>query len=510
VDKEKLSYLWDFGDGETSTEPVVTHIYEKGGEYTVTLKVTDSSGLPCDSGMTSQTIYVNTPPVAAFSAPDLVCAKDTVTFDAGATKDDTPENLSYTWSFGDGAHEQGKRVTHTYDEGGTYKVGLVVDDNSDTACSTDSLHKTIRVNTAPVAVAGQDISMCLKSLDDDYTVVLNGSSSRDADGDDLKYMWDLGDGNTAEGSKVTHVYKTGGTYKVTLTVDDGSGLSCSRSTDSLKIDLNKAPVAVLNGDEKACTGQSVSFDGSASKTEPGETLSYDWSFGDGKTATGARVNHSYQEGGKYTVLLTVDDGRGTDCSTSSAALSVDVNSRPSAKLDEVKKTCVGETVRFDASASRDPDGDRLGYFWDFGDGTTEKGSSRASHVCGKGGSYTVSVTVDDGQDSSCSTASDSVNVSVNTPPDAMMQITKACCVDMEQKFNASSSKDPDGDSLSYFWDFGDGTTATGSSVSHTYTEPGNYKVFLKVDDGSGTECSSAYATDFIKVNAKPVPVIKIR
>jgi len=120
------------------------------------------------------------------------------------------------------------------------------------------------------------------------------------------------------------------------------------------------------------------------------------------------------------------------------------------------------------------------------------------------------VTVDDGKDSPCSGASDAIKVKVNTPPDAMMNITKACCVDMEQQFTAQSSKDPDGDTLSYFWDFGDGSTATGSSVSHTYTEPGNYKVFLKVDDGSGTECSTAYATDFIKVNAKPVPVIKIR
>ncbi|MFC1570857.1 PKD domain-containing protein [Candidatus Omnitrophota bacterium] len=510
VDKQDLSYLWDFGDGETSTDAVVTHIYEKGGEYTVSLKVTDSSGLPCDSGATSQKIYVNTPPVAAYSAPALVCAKDTVTFDASATRDDTPGNLSYLWSFGDGAHESGKKTSHTYDRGGKYNVTLTVDDNSGTACAIDSIQKSIKVNTAPVAVAGKDITMCLKSLSDEYAVVLNGSSSKDADGDNLTYTWNLGDGTTTEGAKVTHVYQKGGVYKVTLNVDDGSGLACSSDTDSLSVNLNKAPVAVAGSNKKVCTGQSVTFDGSASKTEAGETLSYEWSFGDGEKATGETVSHTYTRGGKHTAVLTVDDGRGTHCSISTDVVSVDVNSRPTAELAKVKDTCVGKKVNLDASASRDPDGDKLSYTWNFGDGTTTEGSSRVSHVYTKGGTYNVSVTVDDGQDSPCSGASDSIRVNVNTPPDAMMDVTKACCVDMEQKFSATSSKDPDGDKLSYFWDFGDGQTAEGANVTHTYTEPGNYKVFLKVDDGSGTECSAAYAAEFIKVNAKPVPVIKIR
>jgi len=357
VDKQDLSYLWSFGDGATSTEPVVTHIYEKGGEYTVSLQVTDSSGLPCDSGATSQKIYVNTPPVAAFSTPRLVCAKDTITLDASATRDDTPANLSYIWSYGDGGHGEGKNMTHTYNKGGEYKIILTVNDNSGTACSTDSIQKIIRVNTAPVAVAGRDITMCLKSLDEEYTVVLDGSSSKDADGDALTYRWTLGDGATAEGSKVTHVYKKGGTYKVTLNVDDSSGLACSSSADSLTVNLNKAPVAIAGSDKKVCTGQSVAFDGSGSKTEAGETLSYEWSFGDGGKATGETVSHSYSKGGKYTAILTVDDGRGTPCSTSSDVVYVNVNSRPSAELAKVKDTCVGKTVHLDASASRDPDGE---------------------------------------------------------------------------------------------------------------------------------------------------------
>ena len=510
IDKQPLSFLWNFGDGNTSTEPVVTHIYEKGGEYTVTLSVKDNSGLPCDSAVTSQKVYVNTAPVASLVAPDKVCLGSDVRLDASGTTDDTPQNLSYFWNFGDGERAEGKTVTHTYKKGGKYNVSLLVNDNSGTECATDSVQKVIHVNTAPIADAGKDISMCLKSLDQDYTVVLSGTGSRDPDGDSLNYVWNLDDGTTEQGATVTHVYKKSGTYNATLTVNDGSGLACSSASDSVKIDLNKAPMADAGKDIKACTSATVPFDGSGSKTEPGETLSYDWSFGDGATGTGVSPSHAYSKGGKYTVLLTVDDGKGTTCSKSSSAINVLVNSRPSAVIKEVADTCVGKKVMLDASASKDPDGDSLSYDWNFGDGTKTKGASQISHTYEKGGVYNVSVSVDDGKDSPCSMASDAIKVKVNSPPSAAMNISKACCVDMEQKFDASGSNDPDGDNLNYLWDFGDGTTGSGARVTHTYTEPGVYKVFLKVDDGSGTECSSAYATDHIKVNAKPVPVIEIK
>jgi len=122
VDKQNLSYLWDFGDGTTSTEPVITHIFERGGEYTVTLTVKDDSGLDCDSAVTSQRVFINTPPIAAFSLPSIVCTGDTVSIDASATTDDTPEKLTYKWNLGDGTSAEGSRVSHTYAKGGTYTV----------------------------------------------------------------------------------------------------------------------------------------------------------------------------------------------------------------------------------------------------------------------------------------------------------------------------------------------------------------------------------------------------
>jgi PKD repeat protein len=58
-------------------------------------------------------------------------------------------------------------------------------------------------------------------------------------------------------------------------------------------------------------------------------------------------------------------------------------------------------------------------------------------------------------------------------------------------FDGTKSSDPDGDPLTYLWDFGDGNTKSGAQVFHSFQKPGQYRVRLKVKDGRGTACSDA-------------------
>ncbi|MDP8234364.1 MAG: PKD domain-containing protein [Candidatus Saelkia tenebricola] len=511
LDKQELNFLWNFGDGTTSTEPITTHIYEKGGEYTVTLTVSNNSGLPCDTSTTSQNISVNTPPIADFSSPDLVCLSDTVYFDASSTFDDNPKKLTYSWNFGDGSRSQGKKVSHVYSKGGTYNVTLTVNDHSDTICDIDTIKKVVKVNTPPTARAGSNINRCLESLNEEYIVFLDGSRSKNPDGDTLSYAWNLGDGTILLGEKIKHIYETSGIYTVTLIVDDGIGLACSKASDTIIVNLNKPPVASAGNDRKACVGETVSFDGSDSKAEPGEKLSYKWNFGDGNESSGIRVNHTYEKGGKYPVTLAVNDNMDTACSTDMDTAFLRINSKPSAIITKVNDNCVDKEVYFNASGSNDPDGDTLSYTWNFGDGITEKvTSSKVVHTYKTGGSYVISVTIDDGSETACSSASDSSKIKINTPPVVKLNMIKLCCVDMEQKFDASQSFDTDRDTLSHTWYLGDGTHAKGAKISHAYTKPGTYRVILEVNDGSGTECSSNSITEIIKVHGNPVPIIEIR
>ena len=511
VTNRKLSFFWEFGDGNTSTLPVVTHVYNKGGSYTVRLTAKDDSGLGCDTGTITQTVKVNTPPKAHFTCPELACLADEITFDASKTTDDISTNLSYMWDFGDGTKAEGVKVKKKYTKGGTYKVSLLVDDNEKSSCSTDSISRVIRINTPPAARAGSDIDICLDDFKAEYRVNLDGSKSSDADNDKLTYLWDLGDGTKREGVRVTHVYDKPGRYSITLTVDDGVGSACSVVRDTITADVNKSPLAsIKTEDSRICVGDKVVFDGTGSLTEEGENLKYVWDFGDGKTANGVKVTHVYTKGGKYYPRLTVDDNRGTRCSKAIATVIADVNTAPIARIDGPRVVCMGKSVEFDASSSVDPDGDPLKYYWSFEDGAPRQGGQKAGHTFKTGGMQTARLTVDDGRGYECSKADTTISVKVNRPPIANAGLNLACCVDEKNYFDASLSTDPDGDRLTYSWDFGDNQKGDGVKVDHVYTKPGIYKVVLTVDDNSGTECSKSTASFRVDVNSAPVAVIKVR
>lgn len=510
LESKNLEYMWDFGDGNTSTEPYVTHVYAKGGQYSVKLTVSDKSGLKCEKSTTSSSVDVNTPPSAALEAVELACAGEEVVLDASSSSDENSKNMTYRWDLGDGTSAEGARVTKTYEKGGVYTVAVNVDDNAGSSCSTDSAKRVIRINTPPVADAGKPVSMCLRGAGDAFSVSFNGSDSRDADkNDSLRYAWDFGDGHKGEGVKVNHVYEEAGNYTARLTVSDGSGASCSADSATVPVQLNRAPIAVAGPDQAACTDSKLTFDASKSSASTSDAV-YTWDFGDGTTAKGETVQHAYAKGGKYRVTLTVDDGKNTDCSTAVDTMEVNVNGAPSASVEDVKASCTGDSVVFSAASSSDPDGNRLTYTWDFGDGTTWQGGSKAEHKYEKGGEYRVRVTVDDGSNSACSDASDVTTVNVNTPPVANVGPNLACCTDETTMFDGSGSKDPDGDTLAYSWTFGDGGTSTDAKTDHAYEKSGQYNVTLTVDDGSGTACSQDSAGFTANVNSQPVPVIKIK
>jgi len=322
--KQKISYLWDFGDGTTSEEAVVKHCYEKGGMYVATLTVKDDSGLNCDTAITKQNVKVNTPPVADFSAPEKNCAGSEIVFDGSASKDDS-RNLSYAWDFGDGTKGEGQRVSKTYEKDGRYTVKLTVNDNENSSCSIDSIAKAISIN-APLeaSVAKKEIEICVPAKQD-LRVVLDGRASKG--GDNVTYAWDFGDGTTGEGKSAAHIYPKAGTYMARLTVNDGESTACSISSDTANVKLYRAPVAMIAPSNVCCIGEKAIFDGSGSQSDGGK-LTYAWDFGDGSTGEGAKVSHVYTQSGTYKVTLKVDDNSGSPCSSSIDTLKAVVNESP--------------------------------------------------------------------------------------------------------------------------------------------------------------------------------------
>jgi PKD repeat protein len=492
-----LCYTWDFGDGTTGDGCKVTHCYDKPGEYTVKLTITDSSGLPCNADAITQVVKVNCPPKAVFNGPDCACCGQEVTYDASASSSETAKALNYKWNFSDGTTAEGQVVKHTFTSGGTHNVTLVVDDGSCSKCCTDMAQMCVRVNSAPCAEAGEDVCMKCIPSGTPLDVCFKGSAS-DPEGDCLTYMWNFGDGSSAEGQKVNHTYAQMGNYKVTLVVNDGCNSACSTASDALMVYISQQPCAEAGVDHTLCAGVAAELDGSKSVAGPNAT--YAWDFGDGEKASGVKVSHAFAKGGTYNVTLTVTDGDCVACDTAC----VKVNEGPTAVLTGPDQACTGENISFNASGSSDPDGDCITYNWDFGDGQKlENGGPNACHMYEKGGSYTVTVSITDGMGLPCSTHAASTKVTINGRPTAIIGPCDACCVGKEILWDGSASSDPDGDALKYSWDFGDGTTAEGAKPTHAYKAAGCYNVSLKVDDGKGTSCSVAYAMYTANIHESP-------
>ena len=159
------------------------------------------------------------------------------------------------------------------------------------------------------------------------------------------------------------------------------------------------------------------------------------------------------------------------------------------------------TVAFDASASSDSDtGDSIATFaWTFGDGGSGSGAN-VSHVYSTAGSFTATLTVTDTHGAT-GRATRTISVNPNQAPTASMQFAPGCgTAPLAVAFDGSRSSDADGTVASYAWDFGDGSSATGATPTHTYTNPGSYTVVLTVTDDGG---STSQWTDSITILSGP-------
>jgi len=180
------------------------------------------------------------------------------------------------------------------------------------------------------------------------------------------------------------------------------------------------------------------------------------------------------------------------------------------KINGYDVVCLGDEANFVISSQVDCSETCPQYYWHFGDGTIKYGSQKAKHNYTRPGVYTIVVIVDVIERGvSFYSNSSGMYVKVNAPPIADAGSNLVCCQGVRSLFNASGSRDPEGDKLAYFWDFGDGNTAKGIKATHIYAKGGTYKVTLKVVDDSGTLCNSSTSGFIAKVNTNPIAKMKV-
>ncbi|MEM6763859.1 MAG: PKD domain-containing protein [Bacteroidota bacterium] len=230
-----VSYAWDFGDGETATGVSASNLFDEEGTFIVSLIVSDNLGAT-DTSTTTITISAapNIAPTAAFSVtPDTGAAPITITFNATSSTDSDGTVASYDWDFGDGNTGTGQITTHSYANGGTLTVQLVItDDDGATDTATFTLTLTQSPNELPTASFTANNQLDTLQGSAPFNVLFNASSSADPDGSIASYLWDFGDDTEGSGILVQHQYANQGTFLAILTVTDNRGQT---ATDTLVV-----------------------------------------------------------------------------------------------------------------------------------------------------------------------------------------------------------------------------------------------------------------------------------
>ena len=219
------TWRWSFGDGSASASQNPSHAYASGGTYTVELTVTDDDGAAntVSQDITVSEPVVNVPPTASFiyTCNDISC----VFTDMSTDPDGNIQ--TWRWSFGDGSVSASQNPSHAYASGGTYTVELTVTDSDG---AIDSMSKILEVSE-PVVNESPNASFTY-SCDDLSCVFIDAST--DIDGSIIEWSWDFGDGSVSASQNPSHIYASGGTYTVELTVtDDDEATSTSAQSISV-------------------------------------------------------------------------------------------------------------------------------------------------------------------------------------------------------------------------------------------------------------------------------------
>lgn len=254
------TWLWDFGDNTTSILQNPVHLYAGPGTYNVTLTVTNVNGCTSD---TSQTIYIDRKPLAAFTASAPDCAAQNITFTDNSTTADG-KIIKWIWAYGDGKTDtlaSNSPVSHIYANAGTDTVKLTV--VTDGGCTGISGGQAVTVNPLPAV----DFDLPAICLNDAYAQFTDKTTFGGSTGPGAAYLWDFGDtASTAENPDTSsqknpkHKYLHTGNYNVTLTVTTLNGCIVSKT---LPFTVNgDTPVAafLVENSNNLCSSDPVVFD----------------------------------------------------------------------------------------------------------------------------------------------------------------------------------------------------------------------------------------------------------
>lgn len=480
--------VWTFSDGFQLPWGTASRAFDDHGLYNFTVVAHGNNGL---KGYYNGSLEVlNAPPRADFVVlPAVPIAGEPAKLKSLATDVGSGSIVNHTWRVGGLTMPlHGPEPTVVFPRDGQVAVKLtVLDDDGETASKTRQITvanppPTVTIQHPPYPNPGEAITFVAVVEDDDLPE---------------EALWAFPGNVSKRGLAVPHVFTTGGTFPVTVSVTDedgatGSATKIVRVNHPPSAEIKVSPAeAVFTGVEMTFTAEVLDLDGNAT------TLA--WSVDGAPAGTAPSIERTWLDDGEHVIRLTATDTNGA---TSRVTKTVTVQNRPPNVNPRVLEPVInrGETATLDANAT-DPDGFITRVEWFLDDeriavkDLTDPGQDQSVEVTFPSGgnvNLRAAATDDDGD-----TTSVPFTVQVNSPPTLSASVSP----DREQAgrpilFEASAT-DPEGDGISYLWDFGDGHTDTSPVTSHTYAtapESGvSYEARITATDSKGASVSRLFS-----------------
>ena len=547
-------FSWGFGDWTGRSGKTVTHTYDAAGPYTVTLQVWDSDSTGGASGSLSQTVSVNLAPVASFTS---ACSELTCSFNASGSSDADGPIASYAWSFGDGTTGSGATVSRTYAVGGSYTVLLTVTDNTATM-GTHAQNVTVAPRRVGPRIA---YDQCWADANNwevvcDTHILVDGAET-------LIENWYTGPKWSPDGSRIAFTNSAYPGEIIVMSLADGSlnNLTNHAAGDWAPAWSRDGRIAFASDREGSVELYVMAGDGSNPTRltyNAGFNGVFRWSpdggriafssnrdglpelyvmAADGSNPTRVTYNVGYKgqpawssDGNKIAFGCEVWSGNPDICrinsdGTNFVRLTSDPAMDSGAAFSPVDGRIAFETARFganseiaimeaDGSVRRlaagtggvqptwSPDGSRLVFVgttpsWYSGRCYPEGGAHNADDFCMA--MYDIYLVDADGTGLKVIASGANPDWFAPLPGRPEAAFTHDCSVST-CAFDGSGSVDYDGTIATYAWQFGDGTSGSGATPSHTYTRGDRYTATLTVTDDAG---ATGVVSMSVYANARP-------
>ncbi len=519
-----LTYLWNFGDGNTSTTANPSHIFYSKGcgshNFPVNLTVSDING--CTNNISMNVNILQEPDVLFVENNGFTfCHTDTSSISDTAIVYNYSADIScissYSIDWGDGSpienislpFDNSHPIQHIYNSLGYYIVTYTATGNN--GCIA-VFHDTAAVESNPVAsiigpptgtnIGCGPLEVCVTNMSQNISPTTI-----------MQINWD--DGTTeilpssSVGDTICHIYHTSGcvdgvmdNYSITITANN----ACDFSTVSWSpVRIYGPPQASFTVNKiNACVGQSITITNTTIPNSCASSTftSYFWDFGDGtnygptivnwNVNPQQTINHTYSDTGHYVITLTATNNSTNGCGSTSFNTTVNIGATYAEFVADT--VCYGDPTHF-TDLSWTNFGTITSWNWNFGDGYTST-AQNPSHSFNNAGDYNVCLTATSNYGCSNTICH---QVHVDTLPYVNFSNTTACLHDTT--FFTNLSHGYSSTIVSNQWNFGDGTTSTDINPSHVYTSAGSFNVTLTVTDANGCTKSIVHP-----VTVKPLPV----